>query len=775
MIISRHLAKIVLPRRVTSSVLLNSIFLMLLGVFLSPAILAQNTERASADPASAGTPSDNSKSSDSKTESGAKQTVLQEITVTATRFPEDVKDVPQSMTMITEETLEQNHSVAPNQMVREAPGIFSPLAAAQGTPIIRGENGNRVLYLWDQIPLNNGALFSGPNANLNQIPLVAVDRMEIIRGPGAVQYGSGAVGGVINILTPRAPFTDSWSVGGLLQGDYGTVNGERTTSSSMWIASKRLSLEGGFTTQDVGNYSTPAGVEQNTGFNADGGFIDMDAVITTNQLLRFTWIQDRRGDIAYYASSDLNANGTPRNFNAFEIRGLAKVDYSIDNFLHHGNGLNLYLYKEYYNQGRDTITVSPNTQAWTAQSTTFATTPQDIYGGGLQDTIRLNLFRIIFGADRRAEDLTSNKTLFTLARATGSTVQSTPLGNVPPGTYHVTDGYILATATPLPRLSVSIGGRIESSHIHSDPRTQDVLTPYFTAADLTLVRTWNAETWSVGAVYSIRGGWVLAGSIASSFRAPTFSDALNTGTPVFSSSTISVPNKNVGPERSVTYELGPRYNGKDLKFSVVAYTNQLSHAIVTVNAPYQVCINNNTTCYQATYGSNADAGFVRGIEASLSKRFFRVWTFTGNITYTHGTDTTQNTPFRFITPTNGTLALQYTSSNDKWWTAASVILVDRLRNPAIKLGDQNDVSFTVNPALGSPSATNPPLYANFQLPGYAVTNWRGGYKIWKREKAALDLTADIQNLFNVKYREPYSQQEWLAPGIGATLGGRITF
>jgi outer membrane receptor protein involved in Fe transport len=119
---------------------------------------------------------------------------------------------------------------------------------------------------------------------------------------------------------------------------------------------------------------------------------------------------------------------------------------------------------------------------------------------------------------------------------------------------------------------------------------------------------------------------------------------------------------------------------------------------------------------------------------------------------------------------------------------ASVILVDRLRHPAIKLGDQNDVSFSTNPALGSPtfanalqpctgptSGLNPPLRSNCQLPGYMVTNLRGGYRIWKKEKRSLDLSADIQNLFNVKYREAYSQQEWWAPGIGAAMGGELTF
>ena len=716
----------------------------------------------------------------------AKPTVFEEITVTATRIPEEIKNALQAVTVITEETLDHNHSTAPNQMVREAPGMYSILAAAQGSPIIRGQIGNRVLYMWNDLPLNNGALFSGPNGYFNQVPLVAVERMDILRGPGAVQFGSGAVGGVINIITPQAPFKDSWSAGGETQGIYGSVNGERTNNIKTWLSSKRFNFSGGFTSQDVGNYGTPAGTENNTGFNANGGYVALGFLLAPNQLLRVNWVQDRRGDVQYYSSSMLNANGTPRNLDSYELRGMARLDYTIDKLLHRTNALHLYFYNQYYDQARSTINVTPNTPAWTSQSTVVATSPQEVYGGGAQDTIRRGPIQIVFGGDRRSESLRSNKTSFTLTRATGTTVQSTPLGNVPPGTYHVTDGYVVANIQANSKLNISLGGRFESSHIHSSPRTQDVLTPYFTANDILLIKTWNTTTWSVGAVYNVQGNWSLTGNIATAFRAPTFSDALNTGTPVYSSNTVSVPNKSVGPERSITYELGPRYNGHGLQFAVTAYTTELFSVIVTRNAPYQVCINNNALCYQATYSSNSDSGYVRGIEAYASKRFLQGWTLAGNITYSHGLDTTQNTPFRFIPPTNATLTLQYTAPKGRLWAASSVILMDRLRNPATILGDQNDVGFTVNPAFGSPNTkytspttgatvTNLPLRFNYQLPGYMETNLRGGFRMWERERSSLDLTADIQNLFNVRYREPYAQQEWFAPGLGASVGGKITF
>ncbi|WP_075088203.1 TonB-dependent receptor plug domain-containing protein [Verrucomicrobium spinosum] len=94
--------------------------------------------------------------------------------------------------MVDKETLERRQARTPVEMLQEEPGVWAVSVAAQGSPILRGQIGNRVLYLWDGIRINNGALFGGPNGFFNQFPVGAVDHMEVIRGAGAVQYGSDA-------------------------------------------------------------------------------------------------------------------------------------------------------------------------------------------------------------------------------------------------------------------------------------------------------------------------------------------------------------------------------------------------------------------------------------------------------------------------------------------------------------------------------------------------------------------------------------------------------
>jgi outer membrane receptor protein involved in Fe transport len=100
-------------------------------------------------------------------------------------------------------------------------------------------------------------------------------------------------------------------------------------------------------------------------------------------------------------------------------------------------------------------------------------------------------------------------------------------------------------------------------------------------------------------------------------------------------------------------------------------------------------------------------------------------------------------------------------------------MFDRLRRHAPQ--DETDAGFSADPAYGSPSATNPAYRPGFQIPGYGVASLRFGTKLFQRERRGLDLTLDFNNVLNQRYREAYAQQELLAPGFGAVLGGKWSF
>ena len=693
--------------------------------------------------------------------------LLTEITVTATRTVEEVKDLPQAITILPAESIQRLQARTPNQMLREEPGIYSVQVSAQGSPIVRGQIGNRVLYLWDGIRLNNGAIFGGPNGFFNQVPVGSVDRMEVIRGPGAVQFGSDAIGGVINVMT-RGPedFSPAFQQGGELQYRFGTVDHENTGVANYWLATKRFSLMTNFTGQDIDDYRVPAlGVMKNTGMGAYGGNISFGFKISDRQSIHASYIQNRRIDVATYSQSKLNASGIPRIFGPFEQRGIAKVDYVRASSGRWSDELRLYSYTQFYGAARDQTVESAS-----AFARTRTDTGQNVWGGGVQNASRWKQVKLIYGSDYRAESLTAERRLYTTSKPTGAVNVTVPNGNVPPGDYNVFDVFGIAQIQPMRRLSASVGVRYETTRLISYPRPEDALTP-FTVQDLTLDERWNAITWNVGAVYHATNELSFTANVAAGFRAPTFNDTLSTGVPVFASGIASVPSPNVGPERSTTFEVGARYATRRLTASVTLYTNELrdfllAQATGTINIP-------GVGVVIARSNVNGAEGYVRGLESYIAYQIHPTVLWYGNFTYTRGMDTIRNVRLRFIPPAFGTTGFRYTPHRQNWWADANLNLADRLRQHAPD--DELDAGFSRDPGFGSPSATNPAYRPGFQIPGYAIANLRVGYDLWKDRKVSWGFFVNFSNLLNQDYRESYSQQQLRAPGFSSLIGTRFRF
>jgi outer membrane receptor protein involved in Fe transport len=170
---------------------------------------------------------------------------------------------------------------------------------------------------------------------------------------------------------------------------------------------------------------------------------------------------------------------------------------------------------------------------------------------------------------------------------------------------------------------------------------------------------------------------------------------------------------------------------------------------------------------------NSGSGYVRGAEIASAYRLTSQWSLLANFTDTRGQDTFNKTPLRFIPPANGLAAILWEDRTHRFRAEANETMMDRLRRPAP--GDLLDAGFSVDPGYGSPSATNPAYRPGFQIPGYEVANLRFGVKLLDEGKNIVDLTTDLNNVLNQRYREPYSQQQILAPGFGAVVGLRWRF
>ena len=125
------------------------------------------------------------------------------ISVTATRVPTAVDNLPAGVTVIDRRTIEERGYVSLVDALSAVPGlriVQSGGPGSQTSVFIRGTNSNHVLVLRDGIPINDPGDPSGA-FNFGIDTLEDVERIEVVRGPLSSLYGSGAIGGVINLIT----------------------------------------------------------------------------------------------------------------------------------------------------------------------------------------------------------------------------------------------------------------------------------------------------------------------------------------------------------------------------------------------------------------------------------------------------------------------------------------------------------------------------------------------------------------------------------------------
>ena len=130
-------------------------------------------------------------------------TPTQEIVVTATRIPTPVVDIPAGVTVIDRQTIDDRGYTTLTDALSAVPGVRVSQSGGPGgnaSVFVRGTDSNHVLVLRDGMPLNDASDSSGA-FNFGVDTLADVERIEVIRGPMAALYGSGAIGGVINLIS----------------------------------------------------------------------------------------------------------------------------------------------------------------------------------------------------------------------------------------------------------------------------------------------------------------------------------------------------------------------------------------------------------------------------------------------------------------------------------------------------------------------------------------------------------------------------------------------
>jgi vitamin B12 transporter len=150
-------------------------------------------------------------------------TRLRELVVTATRIPTPPDAVVSSITIIREEELRARGIHFVQDALREVPGATVVQVGSFGgvsSLFLRGGESDYVKVLVDGVPVNQ----SGGAYNFANLTTDNLDRIEVLRGPASVLYGSDAVSGVVQVFTRRGQGRPALE-GGAEAGTFGTIAG----------------------------------------------------------------------------------------------------------------------------------------------------------------------------------------------------------------------------------------------------------------------------------------------------------------------------------------------------------------------------------------------------------------------------------------------------------------------------------------------------------------------------------------------------------------------
>jgi vitamin B12 transporter len=229
---------------------------------------------------------------------------IPETVITATRVPTPLEEIPAGVTVINRATIEARGYNGLTQALSDVPGVHVSPSGGQGglaSVFIRGTNSSHVLVLRDGMPITDGSDTTGA-FNFGTETLSDIQRIEVIRGPMAALYGSGAIGGVINLISRRGTEPGVHWSGDVAGGYPALVRGSVTASGVQGPVDFALTAE---SQSQAGFDTTPQRQSVYTGVRQ--GF--RDRILTLN--LGYTPVEGTR------LSLFLRGNATYFGFNTF--------------------------------------------------------------------------------------------------------------------------------------------------------------------------------------------------------------------------------------------------------------------------------------------------------------------------------------------------------------------------------------------------------------------------------------------------------------------------
>jgi hemoglobin/transferrin/lactoferrin receptor protein len=506
------------------------------------------------------------------------------LVVSVTRNEEDPLSLPQAVGVVSRAEIERSAPTLLLDALRGETGVLvQQTTAGQAAPIIRGLVGSHVLLLVDGVPLNNGTFRQGPSQYLSTVDPASVERIEVIRGPSAVLYGSDGIGGVVNVVTRGAPRPGQAPAGFSAT----TTAASATSRLSQRIETERrlgaVGLRGGLTYLSSGNID-PGGelpVQEPTAFDGRSADFAFFAPVSTGGLdvrLQYSSIDDAPGydRLVNFRAPELGRNA----LYTFDLqdRLSARAELRTRHAFLGGTQLKAVVFGLQQREGRKSIDFEEDAEGSPVPGSELESVRDDVLSYGTQLQARALVpggVLLTAGADARVNRVAASG--YVEDRTNGSRTPLVrlgesgpiPAGRFPDGSRFESLAAFALAERQFGRLALSAGARIGRDR---------VFAPLAVEEGGTVDRSFGSQVFQGGAVLDLGSGFEAVAFVGEGFRAPNIYD-FSTLTQVAGG--LLLPNPELDPEKSLTYEGGIKWrngggSGTWFRGGVTAHRTALS-------------------------------------------------------------------------------------------------------------------------------------------------------------------------------------------------------
>ena len=250
-----------------------------------------------------------------------------EVVVTSTRYEKHLKDVSLPLTVVKSNQINEISPITVSEALQTEPAISLSRDGIWATQVnIRGLSRQNIITLVDGNRIETSTNLA---AGLSLIDVNNIERIEVIKGAASSLYGSGAMGGVVNIITKSGFYEDGFNFSGFVSNGFTSVNSGVTGNLALNFSNTNWYGRLSGTARKAENTQTPQGILQNSQFQDNNLEAELGIRPRLNHELKLKYQRFYARDVGLPGGSAFPQNATVRY--PEEERSLYAAEYRISN------------------------------------------------------------------------------------------------------------------------------------------------------------------------------------------------------------------------------------------------------------------------------------------------------------------------------------------------------------------------------------------------------------------------------------------------------------